>query len=84
MSVNGKPIMIGRNKQEELLALLIDRGESGLLKKDAVENLWNGYCSDSIYWTTMSRLKKILDEAGSISWRTLFAVSVGAGEKKAA
>ena len=65
VSVNGKPVIIGRNKQEELLALLIDRGESGLLKKDALENLWNGYCSDSIYWTTMSRLKKILDEAGA-------------------
>lgn len=65
VSVNGKPVMIGRNKQEELLALLIDRGESGLLKKDAIENLWDGYSSDNIYWTTMSRLKKILDEAGA-------------------
>ena len=65
VSVNGNPVMIGRNKQEELLALLIDRGESGLLKKDAIENLWDGYSSDNIYWTTMSRLKKILDEAGA-------------------
>ncbi len=65
VSVNGKPVVIGRNKQEELLALLIDRGETGLLKKDAIENLWNGYSSDNIYWTTMSRLKKILDEAGA-------------------
>ncbi len=65
VSVNGKPVVIGRNKQEELLALLIDRGESGLLKKDAIENLWNGCSSDNIYWTTMSRLKKILDEAGA-------------------
>ena len=65
ISVNGKTIIIGRNKQEELLALLIDRGESGLLKKDAIENVWNGYSSDNTYWTTMSRLKKILDEAGA-------------------
>lgn len=65
VSVNGKPIIIGRNKQEELLALLIDRGESGLLKRDAIEKLWNGCSSDNIYWTTMSRLKKILDEAGA-------------------
>lgn len=61
VSVNGKPILLGRNKPEELFALLVDRGESGLLKKDAVENLWNGCSSDNIYWTTMSRLKKILD-----------------------
>ena len=66
VSVNGKSVMLGRNKQEELLALLIDRGESGLIKKDAIESLWNGYASDSIYWTTMSRLKKILDEAGAL------------------
>lgn len=65
VSVNGKPILLGRNKPEELFALLVDRGESGLLKKDAVENLWNGCSSDNIYWTTMSRLKKILDEAGA-------------------
>ena len=65
VSVNGKPVVVGRNKQEELLALLVDRGESGLLKKDAIENLWNGCSSDNIYWTTMSRLKKILDEAGA-------------------
>lgn len=65
VSVNGKAVVIGRNKQEELLALLIDRGESGLVKKDAIDSLWKGYSSDNIYWTTMSRLKKILDEAGA-------------------
>lgn len=63
--VDGKPVMIGRNKQEELLALLVDRGEAGLTKKEAIESLWQGYSSDSIYWTTMSRLKKILEEAGA-------------------
>ena len=30
VSVNGKPILLGRNKPEELFALLVDRGESGL------------------------------------------------------
>ena len=65
VTVDGKPVMIGRNRQEELLALLIDRGETGLTKKDAIESLWEGYSSDNIYWTTMSRLKKILEEAGA-------------------
>lgn len=62
--VDGKALMLGHTKQEELLALLVDRGEAGVTKKDAVESLWAGYSSDSIYWTTMSRLKKILEEAG--------------------
>lgn len=65
VTVDGRPVMIGRNRQEELLALLIDRGETGLTKKDAIESLWEGYSSDNIYWTTMSRLKKILEEAGA-------------------
>lgn len=64
VTVNGSPVMIGHNRQEELLALLIDRGEVGLTRKDAIESLWEGYSSDNIYWTTMSRLKKILEEAG--------------------
>lgn len=60
----GTVLRLGHTKQEELLALLVDRGVSGLTKKDAVEDLWEGYSSDSIYWTTMSRLKKELEEAG--------------------
>ncbi len=62
--VDGKQLMLGHNKQEELLMLLVDRGEEGLTKKDAINNLWNGNASDSIYWITTSRLKNILDEAG--------------------
>ena len=62
--VDGKTLMTGRTRQEELLALLVDRGAAGLTKNKAIECLWHGYSSDSIYWTTMSRLKKILDDAG--------------------
>lgn len=65
VAVNGSPVMLGHNKPEELLALLIDRGAAGLTKKDAIDALWQGYSSDSSYWTTMARLKKVLDEAGA-------------------
>lgn len=64
VTVEGRPVVIGRNRQEELLALLVDRGDAGLTKNDAIESLWYGYSSDNIYWTTMSRLKKILEDAG--------------------
>ncbi len=64
VTIDGKPLIMGHNRQEELFAFLIDRGEAGLTKKEAIEGLWQGYSSDSIYWTTMARLKKILDEAG--------------------
>lgn len=63
--VDGKPLRLGHTKQEELLALLIDRGEVGITKGDAINCLWGGKSSsDGIYWTTMSRLKELLDEAG--------------------
>lgn len=29
-----------------------------------METLWTGYSTESVYWTTMSRLKSLLDEAG--------------------
>ena len=61
--VNGEQLKLGNTKQEELLALLIDRGETGVTKRDAIKCLWAGYSSDSIYWTTMSRLKAILEKA---------------------
>lgn len=64
ITVDGTPLRLGHTKQEELLALLIDRGETGITKVDAISALWSGYSSDNIYWTTMSRLKSILDEAG--------------------
>ena len=61
--VNGEQLKLGNTKQEELLALLVDRGETGVTKRDAIKCLWSGYYSDSIYWTTMSRLKAFLKKA---------------------
>lgn len=60
--VDGKPLSLGHTKQEELLALLIDRGAAGITKGDAISCLWpEKTAGDSIYWTTMSRLKERLD-----------------------
>lgn len=61
--VNGEQLKLGNTKQEELMAFLVDRGENGVTKRDAISCLWQGYSSDSIYWTTMSRLKAILEKA---------------------
>lgn len=63
--VEGKPLSLGHTKQEELLALLIDRGEVGITGGDAISCLWpDKTTSDSLYWVTMSRLKDKLKEAG--------------------
>lgn len=62
--VGGKPLKLGQTKQEELLAFLVDRGETGIAREDAINCLWSGYSGDSVYWTTMSRLKTSLEEAG--------------------
>lgn len=62
--VDGNPLILGQTKQVELLAYFIDRGEEGVSKLDAMETLWMGYSTESVYWTTMSRLKSMLDEAG--------------------
>lgn len=64
ITIDGQPLRLGHTKQEELLALLIDRGETGITKGDAISCLWSGYSSDSIYWTTMSRLKSMLGDEG--------------------
>ena len=62
--VNGNPLVLGQTKQVELLAYFVHRGEEGVTKLDAMETLWSGYSTESVYWTTMSRLKSLLDEAG--------------------
>lgn len=63
--VDGKPLSLGHTKQEELLALLVDRGEVGITGGDAISCLWpDKLTSDSLYWVTMSRLKDKLKEAG--------------------
>lgn len=64
ITVRGEQLRLGYTKQEELMALLIDRGETGITKAEAKACLWSKYISDNIYWTTMSRLKNILEEAG--------------------
>lgn len=62
--VDEKPMILGYTKQAELLAYFVNQAEAGVTKLDAMEALWAGYSSESVYWTTMSRLKSILDEAG--------------------
>ena len=62
--VDGTPLVLGQTKQIELLAYFIDHGEKGVTKLDAIETLWVGYSTESVYWTTMSRLKSLLDAAG--------------------
>lgn len=62
--VNGNQLVLGQTKQVELLAYFVHRGEEGVTKLDAMETLWMGYSTESVYWTTMSRLKVLLDEAG--------------------
>lgn len=65
ITVNGKPFQIGYTKQEELLALLIDRGEVGVTGGEATACLWpDKNASDSLYRVTLSRLKERLKEAG--------------------
>ena len=65
LKIDGKPFPMGHTKQEELLAFLIDRGEAGVSGGDAIANLWSEKPSgESVYWTTMSRLKSLLEEAG--------------------
>ena len=65
LMVNGETVPLGHTKQEELFALLVDRGEAGITKGDALACLWEGKKpSDSTYWTCLFRLKNILEEAG--------------------
>lgn len=63
ITVDGKPLSLGHTKQEELLALLIDRGEIGITGGDAINCLWEGkISSDSKYRVTFSRLRERLKE----------------------
>lgn len=63
--IDGNPIQISHTKQEELLALLIDRGEVGITGGEAIACLWpDKAASDNLYWVTMSRLRDKLKEIG--------------------
>ena len=65
VTVNGKNIFRGHSKQEELFALLVDRGRNGITKGDALSCLGEGKTpSDSTYWSWLFRLKNILEDAG--------------------
>lgn len=65
ITVDGKAFSLGHTKQEELLALLIDRGEVGITGGEAIACLWAGnQTSASKYWVAFSRLKEKLVEAG--------------------
>ncbi|WP_455500623.1 LytR/AlgR family response regulator transcription factor [Gemmiger sp.] len=62
---DGKNIFMSHGKQEELFALLVDRGKSGVTKGDAINCLGDGKpLSDSAYWSWLFRLKSILEDAG--------------------
>ena len=66
VKVNGRTIFNGHSKQEELFALLVDRGEQGITKGEAMACLGDGKVqSDSTYWSWMSRLRNILEDAGA-------------------
>lgn len=65
VTVDGIPLKLGHTKQEELFALLVDRGAVGITGGEAIACLWpDKTVGDSIYWVTMSRLKDKLKEAG--------------------
>lgn len=65
VTVNGKNLFNGHSKQEELFALLVDRGKIGITKGDALGCLGDGkLLKDSTYWSWMFRLKSELEEAG--------------------
>ena len=65
VTVNGSPLHLGHTKQEELFALLVDRGDVGITGGEAIACLWpDKTVGDSIYWVTMSRLKDKLKEVG--------------------
>ncbi len=65
VTVNGRTVFNGHSKQEELFALLVDRGARGVTKGEALACLGDGkQQSDSAYWSWMSRLRTILEDAG--------------------
>lgn len=65
--VEGRPLQLGRTKQEELLALLVDKGDVGITVGEAVTYLWPDKVYDEglqgLYRVTMHRLMDALKEA---------------------
>lgn len=65
VEIDGRPLRLGHTKPAELFALLVDRGDVGITKGEAVACLWpEEAVSGSVYWTTVSRLKTILKSEG--------------------
>lgn len=66
--VDGKRLMLGRTKPEELLALLVDHGKAGVTSGEAISCLWPGRVSDvstqSLYRMTYKRMIDALKMAG--------------------
>lgn len=69
VQVEGKPVHLGKSKQEELLALLVDRGEKGITSGEAISCLWPERPADSntqaLYRVTLKRMMDVLEEAGA-------------------
>ena len=65
ITVDDTVVRLGHTKQEELMALLVDRGEVGITANDAIDCLWEGVISsDSKFRVTFSRLKEMLKDYG--------------------
>lgn len=68
ISVDGNMIHFGREKTEELLALLVDRGMSGLTAGEAIACLWPDRPGDdstkNLYRVTFHRLMEVLKSEG--------------------
>ena len=68
VSVDGENLHINRAKVEELFALLVDRAESGVTARDAIDCLWPERLVDentmALYRVTFHRLLESLKEVG--------------------
>lgn len=66
--VDGKALRISASKPRELLALLVDHGESGITTSEAIACLWperpDDSNSQSLFRMTYKRLMDILEENG--------------------
>lgn len=66
--VDGQAVHLGRTKSEELLALLVDRGESGITSGEAIAYLWPDRPADnntqSLFRVTFKRMMTFLSELG--------------------
>lgn len=68
VTVDGKPLRLGRAKTIELLALLVDRGERGITTGEGIAYLWPERPGDtntqSLFRVTYKRLADSLEKAG--------------------